>query len=562
MKTTCRETGIEFEISADDVAFYQKISPRFGDMLCPVPPPTLCPEARVRRRLCFRNERTLYRRTCDFSGKSIISTYAPGTPFPVYDNDIWYSDAWDGKTFGREFDPRKSFFHQFGELMREVPVFALSQRLENENSRYTNLVSNNRNCYYIFAGSLNEDCFYSTYIQRCRDVADSFFIFDSELCYECIDCFRCYQLLYSQECENCSSSQYLIGCTGCSDCFGCVSLIKRRYCIFNRQYSRTDYQAALTQLLNEPQYAARTASTLQRLLTIEPRKFYAGLENDGFSGDHLAYCKNAYSCFDCTHLEDCKYCTWLHQGKDCYDCYAWGLNGELGLENHLVGNNFFRVLFCEDCANNVSDLLYCRGCYSNCRHLFGCIGLRQAEYCVLNKQYSKEEYEQLVPKIIQRMNWDGEWGEFFPAWLSPYGYNETVAAEYFPLTKEEAEQLGFHWRSQPLPGVYSGTPTPWEQLVPDALSSDPDLPHRTFACTISGKHFRFTQPELKLYRKLGVDLPRRCFDQRYLERFRRRNPRRLFQRCCRNCGQEILSSFTAEREECILCESCFSATRC
>ena len=28
----------------------------------------------------------------------------------------------------------------------------------------------------------------------------------------------------------------------------------------------------------------------------------------------------------------------------------------------------------------------------------------------------------------------GEWGEFFPSSLSPFGYNETVAQEYFPLT--------------------------------------------------------------------------------------------------------------------------------
>ena len=32
---------------------------------------------------------------------------------------------------------------------------------------------------------------------------------------------------------------------------------------------------------------------------------------------------------------------------------------------------------------------------------------------------------------------DGEWGEFFPSTLSPFGYNETVAQEYFPLTREE-----------------------------------------------------------------------------------------------------------------------------
>jgi hypothetical protein len=28
----------------------------------------------------------------------------------------------------------------------------------------------------------------------------------------------------------------------------------------------------------------------------------------------------------------------------------------------------------------------------------------------------------------------GEWGEFFHPSLSPFGYNETVAQEYYPVT--------------------------------------------------------------------------------------------------------------------------------
>ena len=37
----------------------------------------------------------------------------------------------------------------------------------------------------------------------------------------------------------------------------------------------------------------------------------------------------------------------------------------------------------------------------------------------------------------------GEWGEFFPSSLSPFGYNETVAQEYFPLTREEVLESSF-----------------------------------------------------------------------------------------------------------------------
>ncbi len=69
---------------------------------------------------------------------------------------------------------------------------------------------------------------------------------------------------------------------------------------------------------------------------------------------------------------------------------------------------------------------------SNC---FLCVNLENKKYCILNKQYSKEEYEVLVPQIIEHMQKTGEWGEFFPVCLSPFGYNETVAQEHFKLDR-------------------------------------------------------------------------------------------------------------------------------
>jgi hypothetical protein len=52
----------------------------------------------------------------------------------------------------------------------------------------------------------------------------------------------------------------------------------------------------------------------------------------------------------------------------------------------------------------------------------------------LNKQYTKEEYEKLLPKIIAHMKKTGEWGEFFPISISPFNYEETPAMDYYPLT--------------------------------------------------------------------------------------------------------------------------------
>jgi len=60
-----------------------------------------------------------------------------------------------------------------------------------------------------------------------------------------------------------------------------------------------------------------------------------------------------------------------------------------------------------------SDLAYCDNCYS-CKDCIGCVGLNKKRYCILNRQYSKEEYETLAATIIKQLRETGEWGKFFP----------------------------------------------------------------------------------------------------------------------------------------------------
>ena len=43
---------------------------------------------------------------------------------------------------------------------------------------------------------------------------------------------------------------------------------------------------------------------------------------------------------------------------------------------------------------------------------------------------------------------DGEWGEFVPMKYSYFNYNESVANLYFPLSKEQAIELGANWQDE------------------------------------------------------------------------------------------------------------------
>jgi len=170
MQKICKTCKRKFEIKQEDLNFYEKMK---------APAPNYCPECRVARRLAFRNERTLYKRTCSKSGKQIISLYAENTPFPVYDQHIWWGDDWEALDYGQDYDPSRPFFEQLKELKNKVPRISLLN-ITSVNSDYGNNVEDSKNCYLIFAAQKNEDCMYGRLLYRNRFVIDSDVVQDSE----------------------------------------------------------------------------------------------------------------------------------------------------------------------------------------------------------------------------------------------------------------------------------------------------------------------------------------------------------------------------------------------
>ncbi len=554
----CKQCSATFEVTKEDLAFYDKISPVFGGKKYAVPPPTLCPDCRMQRRLAWRNEKRLYHRKCDMTGKQIISIYAQDKPYTVYEHREWYSDKWDPLSYGKDVDFGRPFFPQFDELLHAVPMRSVNLQAENLNSEFTNLSTRNKDCYMIFAANDNEDCYYGTYLHRSKNLVDCFFTFDSEWCYECIDCYRCHRLLQSQFCEGCSESAYLFSCKSCTDCIGCVNLVQKQYHVLNKPYPKEEYLKIKEQLRTDPAVRTLFLEEFRKLRLSLPHKCYAGISNQNVEGDHVSYSKNVRHSFDCTYLEDCSFCTWLHQGKECWDCYAWGLPAELGYENHLIGNGFYNVLFSESCWNTVSNLLYCRYLLDGCRNCFGCVSLVRKEFCVFNKQCTEEEYETLVPRIIEHMRKTGEWGEFFPHALSPYGYNETVAQEYFPLSEEEVRKRGWNWQEEEnQTQKYLGPPP---VLTDDIAGVSDDITKQILTCEATGKHYKIIPQELAFYRQMGIPLPRRCFDARHADRMAKRNPRKLWDRTCANCKKAIRTSYSPDRPEIVYCEDCYLKT--
>ncbi|PID34556.1 MAG: hypothetical protein CR971_02675 [candidate division SR1 bacterium] len=85
----------------------------------------------------------------------------------------------------------------------------------------------------------------------------------------------------------------------------------------------------------------------------------------------------------------------------------------------------------------------------NCSYCLGCIGLKNKSYCILNKQYTKEERYDKVNEIFTQMEKDGTLGKFFPGSMNPFYFNDTAA--YLiddTFTKEEVEAEGYLRRDE------------------------------------------------------------------------------------------------------------------
>ena len=178
------------------------------------------------------------------------------------------------------------------------------------------------------------------------------------------------------------------------------------------------------------------------------------------------------------------------------------------------------------------------------KNLFGCVGLRKKQFCILNKQYDQQTYERLLAKIIPHMRETGEWGEYFAPELSYFGYNETVAQEYFPLTEDRARESGWNWSTS------SGSGATTETLpVPQNRDFDPEtIVGHTFTCEASGRGYRFNPLELEFYRKQQLLLPRLCPDERHFRRLRRRGMPKLWKRQCAESGEDIWSIFCSGQQ--------------
>ena len=284
----CVNCKASFVIESEDFDFYTRMQ---------VSPPTFCPDCRLKRRLIWRNERVLYRRKDDAGGKEMFSGFHADVPFPVYERDYWWSDAFDAGVYARDYDFSRPFFEQFKNFMNTVPEPSRSV-LMLTNSDYVDQAGNLKNAYLCFNCDFVENAAYLVRGVSSRDIYDALQIQDSEIVYDSVMLEKCFRMFYSLDCESCTDMWFSRDCVGCSNCFGCVGLRKKNYHIWNQPHSREEYFKKL-EALNLGSRAVVNALREQAEIFWAgfPARYYHGIRNVGSSGDMLNDTKNARQCW-------------------------------------------------------------------------------------------------------------------------------------------------------------------------------------------------------------------------------------------------------------------------
>lgn len=542
----CRVTSERFRIDEGDIEMYR---------LLRVPPPTTSPWYRNLRRLCF-SPFAFHQSSCAKTGRAFVGVYRRDSPFTVYHRDVWWSDAWDPKEYARAIDIASPFFSQWEAFSRTVPRLGATSDSASVNSEYTIGGKAVKDCYYVRAGAKSEDILYSVFVIASSACIDAEWIDQCERCYDALRMKECYRVSGSCDVQRSRESSFLFDASDCISCFGGFNLRNRKFVFLGEQLDAETYRQkrrAIT-LGNRSTYLQyrQWYDRGLREIAVHPFSRQDGVERCIGTGiANSSGCHYAFEAFDCLN---CRYIARTAINvRDSADIASGGFGIERSYEDSSV-IAIYAVKFSSSISTG-RDLEYCMDC-NNCECCFGCMGLRNARFCILNRQYTEDEYWERVDALKAAMLERGEYGEFFPARMASIPYEDSRAAfDYSNSILSEARERFGLWTIGDDP-VSQGEP----YVPPDDIRDATDtILTETFRCRTTRRSFRITPQELAFLRREDFPLPDQHPDERmHVRHSAFPEPMRLYERACTQCGTKDLSDIPPnDPRQHVLCLVCY-----
>ena len=373
----------------------------------------------------------------EICSRSTLSYYRTKEGISRYPNShrvgklISYKDFFDRNVL--QWLPSWDFLQDFISLMEIESLPIMLHYDQNENSDFSDQVQSSKNCYLSTA--VIKDCenvLYSLSVKEwSKNIYSSTMVRDqSENIYESMGIINSSNIFFSKWIFNSSFVYTSYNLINCHYCIRCHDLENKKYYVDNNEVSKEVFQ-------NELKMIQQQNTTLPMNNDLFSMNFQCNwlqrwiLNYKIANGNNLVmvwsheWNKNMYDIFT----------AWSPYGSDFYAVMGvWGSDNIYCTMNTTWSSHIFYSVFMVSCS-------FC----------LWCIGLKNKSYCILNKQYSKEERYEKVDEIFWQMEKEWTLGEFFPWSMCPFYFNDTAA--YLidnSFTKEEVTAKWYLWRDEPI----------------------------------------------------------------------------------------------------------------
>ncbi len=339
------------------------------------------------------------------------------------------------------YDFGVDFFENYKNLLLKIDLFNFISYWWNENSDYWDVILNSKNCYLSF--TVINDCENILYSYSIKDNSSN--VLNSVSVYQNSDniyfwrwIVESYKIYYSSFINNSNNIWFSSNLNWCSECLFCNDLDNCSYYIKNKKYYKQDYLIQKEKILKDKQKFFSYYKGVD--------KAWKNINSTNVVGSwffNSENVENGYFWYNVKEWRNLMFVWWINWNQQMYDVFT-GWSWTSDNLYWIVWANWDNLYSCMNIVMS-SNLYYCYF-LENCSFCIGCIWLRNKSYCILNKQYTKEEWETLADKIFTQMEKNKILWDFFSAKLNPFYFNDTIAGLFWNFKKDEIIADWFLWR--------------------------------------------------------------------------------------------------------------------
>ena len=563
--------------------------------------PEHCPTCNFKLLNSYLNDKHLYNRVDSKNWKKIISIFSEDFNWKVIDAKEYKKFILDDRWFLFWKDISDDIFSDFINLNKSFPKPARFIYPWLENADYSSHVGRSKNLYLSYCVFTDcEDIYYSLrVIWNCKNIYNSYNIVESSNIYNSKNVWKSYNIDFSDTIINSSNILYCSDISNSQECIFSCNQHNSKYKIFNKQYSKTEYLEVKKDIINKlkSKYSEKIIKKYLDFKKTELVKECLSMNrNEKVIWDTIYDSKNSFNIHIWNSIENSiNVMTAWDKANDIIiniiNSVELGENCENVIWSCSFWVNVFNIFFSFSIVENSKFIYYCDDIES-CEEMMFCVWLKNKKYCILNKQYSKEQYFEKKEKIINKLVsekkwWDSLWLEF-----SRFPYNDTLSYDYFKINKiinfdksetiinknstwiitvledkfiskaildlgwEKKIDITFRTKNKEI-NIPENSDTILAKDLPNIDEVNSNILKKVIICEESWRPFRIIEQELEFLKKKWFPLPKIHHELRIEKLVDSRPFWQLFMQNCDKCWENTPSIFKQKPEYKTYCKKCY-----